>query len=284
MMYVQMGANRAISVRSFAKVNLGLVIGPPGYRADGYHELRTVYQTVAMYDRLKVAVEKKNSVEIEIRCDDPRVPRDATNTCWKAAQLVMQETKSVGKVVVTIDKRLPVQGGLGAASGNAVAVILALEKALKKPLDPIHRMEIAAQVGSDVPLFLIGGTVLGIGHGEQVLPLPDLQPLHIVVATPSVAVSTPQAFLEWDSLFTTPAAIPQKLTALGQSITLDKFSHKAATWLNGGSTATSGVPAVGGDRAEALLLDLVRTGIGNDFERVVFHPFPALRDIKSACC
>ena len=327
-----------ITVRSFAKINLGLVIGPPDYRQDGFHELRTVYQTVAMHDRITVRVEKASGASIEIRCDDPRVPCDASNTCWKAAELLMTATKSTGKVVITIEKNLPIQGGLGAASGNAVSTMLALEKALKKPLDPERRLEIAAQVGSDVPLFLIGGTVLGIGRGEQVIPLPELPPLNIVIVTPLISISTPKAFRDWDDLFAatdcraelrpeqssgtelhaadlntsaakagelskqygTTKVVPLqlnsgvplqfksgKLTVAGQSATLDKFSHKVGTWLMGGSTATSGVPArsgvranKGGDRVEALLLDLVRTGIGNDFEHVVFHPFPALRDIK----
>ncbi len=300
-----------ITVRSFAKINLGLVIGPPGYRQDGFHELRTVYQTVAMHDRITVSVEKPiekaGTASIELRSDDPRVPCDASNTCWKAAELVMAATNSTGKVVIHIEKNLPVQGGLGAASGNAVSTMLALEKALKKPIDPTHRLEIAAKVGSDVPLFLIGGTVLGIGRGEQVIPLPELPPLNIVVVTPPISVSTPKAFRDWDDMFaaadcraelkpeqrsgTIPVdgshMVGGKLTVAGQSATLDKFSHKVGTWLMGGPTATSGVPArsdvrakKGGDRAEALLLDLVRTGIGNDFEHVVFHPFPALRDIK----
>jgi len=292
--------SNTITVRSFAKINLGLVIGPPGYRQDGYHELHTVYQTVAMHDLITVSVDKASTSSIEIRCGDSRVPCDSTNTCWKAAELVMAATKSTGKVVITIEKHLPVQGGLGAASGNAVSTMLALEKALKKPLDPERRLEIAAKVGSDVPLFLIGGTILGIGRGEQVIPLPELPPMHIVIVTPPISISTPKAFRDWDDLFAAsdcraelrpeqrsgtipvdgPHIIGGKLTVAGQSATLDKFSYKVGTWLTGGSTAVSGVPARSGDRVEAKLLDLVRTGIGNDFEHVVFHPFPALRDIK----
>src|SRR6202041_4076326 len=103
-----------------------------------------------------------------------------------------------GRVVVEIEKRLPVQGGLGGASANAVATLLGLERALNKLLRSAEKLRIAAEVGSDLPLFLIGGTVLGVGRGEQVYPLQDLPAMACVVVTPEVGVSTPKAFAEWD--------------------------------------------------------------------------------------
>ena len=106
--------------------------------------------------------------------------------------------KAKQRVVIEIEKRLPVQGGLGGASANAVATLLGLEKALRKTLPPAERLRIAAEVGSDLPLFLIGGTVLGVGRGVQVYPLPDLPALACVVVTAEVGVSTPKAFAEWD--------------------------------------------------------------------------------------
>src|SRR6185312_9549722 len=93
---------------------------------------------------------------IEIRSEDSRVPRDATNTCYRIAERVMAALKARGRVVIEIEKRLPVQGGLGGASGNAVATLLALESTLKKHLAGDERLRIAAEVGSDLPLFLIG--------------------------------------------------------------------------------------------------------------------------------
>src|SRR5204863_7232665 len=101
-------------------------------------------------------------------------------------------------VVIEIGKRLPWQGGLGGGSGNGVAALLALEKALRKELSAAERLRITAEVGSDVPLFLIGGTVLGVGRGEEVYPLPDLPAMPCVIALPAIAVSTPKAFAEWD--------------------------------------------------------------------------------------
>ena len=107
-----------------------------------------------------------------------------------------------GRVTITIDKRLPVQGGLGAGSGNAVAALLAIERALKKELPGAERLRIASEVGSDLPLFLVGGTVLGVGRGEEVYPLPDLPSVCCVVATPEIGVSTPAAFADWDRMIT----------------------------------------------------------------------------------
>ncbi len=288
-------------VRSFAKINIGLKIGPA--REDGFHELRTIYQTIALADLVRVDVGR--GVGIEIACKDRRVPEDESNTCWRVADRVLRALKTRGKVRITIEKRLPVQGGLGAASSNAVATMIALEKELKKPLPAEERLRIASEVGSDVPLFLIGGTVLGTGRGEQVFPIEDLPSWHCVVATPEVGVSTPAAFAEWDNQNRTAegTSTPEsqnraswgprgcatksstsagsgKLTGGRVSDKIEVFSRSVYEWLSGSFTAT-GVPA-GWDRAEALLLDLVRTGIENDFESVVFPKYPAIREAKRA--
>ncbi|HUK47044.1 MAG TPA: hypothetical protein VLW06_05610, partial [Terriglobales bacterium] len=185
-----------VTVKSFAKINLGLHIGPA--RPDGFHQLRTVYQTVALHDVIRVSVRRCSG--IEIRCADSRVPKDSTNTCWKIVERALPALKAKGRVVIDIEKRLPVQGGLGGASGNAVAALLGLERALRKQLSSADRLRIAAEVGSDVPLFLIGGTILGVSHGEEVYPLPDLPAMPCVIALPEIAVSTPTAFADWDEL------------------------------------------------------------------------------------
>ncbi len=276
----------ATSVRSFAKINLGLKIGP--LREDGFHELRTIYQTVGLSDQVRVDVGK--GLGIEIMCKDPRVPDDESNTCWRVADRILRSLKVRGKVRISIDKRLPVQGGLGAASSNAVATMLALEKELKQPLAPEERLRIASEVGSDLPLFLVGGTVLGIGRGEQVYPLEELPSFHCVIATPDVGVSTLAAFADWDKKWpaklTGAKLIGAKLTGVeltdpSASDRINTFSRTIYEWLNGSFTPT-GVPGKGRDRAEALLLDLVRTGIENDFESVVFPKYPAIREVKRA--
>ena len=193
-----------VTVRSFAKINLGLCVGTP--RPDGFHDLRTVYQTIALRDIIGVQVGRGTG--IEIRCDDERVPKDQTNTCYRIAECAMHALGASGRVSITIEKRLPVQGGLGAGSGNAVATLLALERALKKELKKklpgVERLRIATEVGSDLALFLVGGTVLGVGRGEEVYPLPDLPSACCVVATPEIGVSTPKAFADWDAMIGTP--------------------------------------------------------------------------------
>ena len=264
------------AIRSFAKINLGLKIGPA--RLDGFHELRTIYQTIALHDVVRVEVQPGNG--IEIRCADERVPTDEANTCYQVAERVQRTRHGGGKVVIEIEKRLPVQGGLGAASSNAVATMIGLERELGEQLRPQDRLRIAAEVGSDLPLFLIGGTVLGVDRGQEVYPLQDLPQMHLVVVTPAVGVSTPKAFAAWDAL----AVGPAELTGVEAAGTIKTFSGAAYAWLSEGFLSqagpASGVPAVGGDRAETPLLDLVRAGIENDFERVVFPEHPELHEAK----
>ena len=221
-------------------------------------------------------VDVQRGTGIEIRCKDPRVPQDESNTCCRVTERVLRALKTRGKVVITIEKRLPIQGGMGGASANAVATMMGLEKALKQELPAREKHRIAAEVGSDLPLFLLGGLVLGCGRGEEVYPMPDLPEMACVIATPEIGVSTPAAFEAWDEMV--GAKKTSKLTDSGASDTINKFSHTAFEWLSG--LPTSGVPARGRDRAETLLLDLVRTGIENDFERVVFPKYPELRDVK----
>ena len=256
-----------VTVRAFAKINLGLSIGAA--REDGFHELLTVYQTIGLHDVIRVSVERGSG--IEIRCADPRVPKDESNTCYRIVEKAIQVLRAKGRVVIDLEKRLPVQGGLGGASANAVATLLGLERALKKRLPAVERLRIAAEVGSDVPLFLVGGTVLGVGRGEQVYPLQDLPAMECVVLTPEVGVSTPKAFAEWD----------RKLTMVGASDRMGELGRGLSAWL---SESYSGAPRriSRRGRAENPLLELVRAGIKNDFEQVVFPEYPELSEGKSA--
>jgi len=309
-----------VTVRSFAKINLGLRIGAT--RNDRFHELLTVYQTIGLHDVIRVSVGRGNG--IKIRCADPRVPTDESNTCFRIVDKAMQALRTNARVVVEIEKRLPVQAGLGGASANAVATLLGLERALKKVLPAAEKLRIAAEVGSDLPLFLVGGTVLGVGRGEQVYPLPDLPAMACVVVTPEVGVSTPKAFAAWDRLCgagaparvlpehslpssrreaaerrsawpdqrsgpkqanPTPTVLKQaptikahKLTVLDPSDRMNVLGRVLSAWL---SEPYSGAP-FGRGRAENPLLELVRAGIENDFEQVVFPEYPELSDGKRA--
>ena len=289
-------------MRSFAKINLGLRIGAP--RPDGFHDLLTVYQTINLHDLIHVSLERGSG--IEIRCSDRRVPTDETNTCYRMVDGVLREFGKKARVRVEIDKRLPVQGGLGGASANAVTTLLALEVLLKKTLPGPKRLQIAAEVGSDLPLFLVGGTVLGAGRGEQVYPLPDLPTIPCVLVTPEIGVSTPKAFAKWDQLYgadarerssssaktaasaelgsagqpgaSVPTRTRAKLTVSDGSDRMSELSYRLSAWL---SRQYSGAPVVRG-RAENPLLALVRTGIKNDFEQVVFPEYPELDEAKAA--
>jgi 4-diphosphocytidyl-2-C-methyl-D-erythritol kinase len=281
-----------VAVRSFAKINLGLYIGAA--RADGYHDLRTVYQTIALHDVIRVSVGRGSGIEIVCKNKDPRVPLDSSNTCYRIAERVLDELGAKGRVRIEIDKRLPVQGGLGGASSNAVATMVALERVLGKKLSAVARLRISAEVGSDLPLFLVGGTTLGVGRGEEVYPLPDLPAVAMVVVMPEVGVSTPKAFADWDALMPGDRAAElrartrqssgftqnRELTRAEASDRLFDVGCALSAWLSG--YPNTGAPAKGGSRAGNLLSDLVRTGIENDFEKVVFPKYPELRDIKGA--
>ena len=302
-----------VTVKSFAKINLGLGIGHA--REDGFHELLTVYQTIGLYDVIRVSVGRGDGIRIQ--CSDPHVPRDESNTCFRIAEKGMAALKAKGCVVIEIEKRLPVRGGLGGASANAVATLLALERAVRKKLSPTVKLRIAAEVGSDLPLFLVGGTVLGVGRGEQVFPLPDFPATPCVVVTPEIGVSTPRAFAEWDRLSGADgpvrdsaaqnadrdrnqnpaefrsagqprAAVPTrtlssaKLTALGVSDRMNELGCGLSAWLSElYSSAPSSLVERRG-RAGNPLLRLDRAGIENDFEQVVFPEYPKLGEAKGA--
>jgi 4-diphosphocytidyl-2-C-methyl-D-erythritol kinase len=335
-------ASMTVRVRSFAKINLGLCIGAA--RDDGFHELLTVYQTIGLHDCIRVSVGRGSG--IEIRCTDMRVPKDESNTCYRVVEMAMAAMKRKGRVTIDIEKRLPVQGGMGGASSNAVAALMGLERVMKENLASEERLRIAAEVGSDLPLFLVGGTVLGVGRGEQVYPLEDLPATACVVVTPEVGVSTPKAFAEWDrrvvessrglkpissldgdaalkrrsstvddgaekkaelrSAWTGKSARPHtnnvelrsagqpmaavptqtvltqdpaaKLTMGGASDRMAVLGRGFSEWL---SESYSGAP-FGRGRAENPLLELVRAGIKNDFEQVVFPEYPELSEGKRA--
>ena len=303
----------ATRVCSYSKINLGLAIGP--VRPDGFHELATLYQTLALHDL--VTVEAKPSTgesRITLTTNHPQVPTDARNTAWKMVELALKRANVAAEVTIHIEKNLPVQGGLGAGSANAAAALNGLEHELRLSLSGTDRMELAAEVGSDVPLFLLGGAVMGTGRGECVEAMPDLPATWCVIAVPEVGVSTPQAFRDWDERQTKGIAIDESatLTSPAQPDRLEELSHVYATVLRDGlvdfgfipepeqTPDTSGIvhgrsleTQQGGleeessehgstwnGLAENTLLALVRTGIENDFETVVFPQYPLLREIK----
>ena len=183
-------------VRSYSKINLGLAIGPT--RPDGFHGLTTLYQTLDLHDLVTVSAKRSAATRISLTTNHPFVPRDGRNTAWRMVERCLARLGVTAVVEIHIEKRLPVQGGMGAGSANAAAALVALERELGEALPGVERLKLAAEIGSDVPLFLLGGAVLGLGRGEQVVPMPDLPKTWCVVAVPSVGVSTPAAFKDWD--------------------------------------------------------------------------------------
>ena len=340
-------------VRSYSKINLGLAIGP--VRADGFHGLTTLYQTLDLHDLVTVTAKRLASgsgTAISLTTNHPFVPRDARNTAWRMVERCLGLLGVAAEVAIHIEKRLPVQGGMGAGSANAAAALLGLERELGMALPGVERLMLAAEIGSDVPLFLLGGAVLGLGRGEQVVPMSDFPRTWCVVAVPQLGVSTPAAFKAWDELVAkgmkqelatataaantgvlrsaqdddkelqndsehqdighrdverqdddpqhhndqegaglTSAAKPDRLEEL--SLAYSSLSAKTGD----GKPGTSGIvrgpnpekkQGLSGesqsyalnDLAENTLLALVRTGIGNDFEEVVFPQYPSLRITK----
>ncbi len=332
-------------VRSYSKINLGLAIGP--VRPDGFHGLITLYQTLDLHDLVMVTAKRLVSgaeTRITLTTNHPFVPRDGRNTAWRMVERCLERLGMAAEVEIHIEKRLPVQGGMGAGSANAAAALLGLERELGVALPEEERLELAAEIGSDVPLFLMGGAVLGTGRGEQVTAMPDFRRTWCVVAVPQIGVSTPAAFKAWDALLAageagssgaeapssvgeteaTAEAVPltrqeqakantgvlrsaqdddvvsARLTSVAN---LDRLNELSLAYSSLSAKTGDGKPGTSGivrdpnpekkrdlphenqanamnDLAENTLLALVRTGIGNDFEEVVFPQYPSLRITK----
>jgi 4-diphosphocytidyl-2-C-methyl-D-erythritol kinase len=186
---------RTITARAHAKVNLDLRV--LGTRPDGYHELRTVFQTIELHDVI-VCAESRGA--FSLRCRTASVPIDETNFVWRAAAALWSALGRPGDprgVTVTIEKNVPVQAGLGGGSADAAAALLALGRLWGAAEAPLVR-EVAAGIGADVPFFLSGGTALGLGRGEEIYPLVDLPPHWVLIAQPPFGVSTAEAYAWYD--------------------------------------------------------------------------------------
>jgi 4-diphosphocytidyl-2-C-methyl-D-erythritol kinase len=184
-----------ICLKSYAKINWTLDV--LFKREDGYHELRTIYQTVSLYDTLRLT---ETPGAIEIACDDERVPLDESNLAHKAAVRLREAARLTAGARIEIAKRIPVAAGLGGGSSNAAAALVGLARLWRVQLGERELLAIAASLGSDVPLFLIGGTVLGIGRGEEVYPLEQVQCEHLLLANAGFAVSTATAYAKLSRL------------------------------------------------------------------------------------
>ncbi len=232
---------RRASLKAYAKLNVGLRVLYK--RPDNYHELRTVFQTISLADRLDVAFTLADVTSVAIE-GTPEIP---DNLVEKATRLVLEELSLHAVVRFLLKKHIPSGAGLGGGSSDAAAVLLALPVLAGRVIPMERLLALAAQLGSDVPFFLRGGTALGLGRGEELYPLPDLPSQHCLLVAPNVHSSTAQAYGDLSRGLTT-TAFQNKLNSFQQDV-----------W----SGADAAVPVV------------------NDFEPVVFarHPeLPAIRD------
>ncbi|SPE33987.1 4-diphosphocytidyl-2-C-methyl-D-erythritol kinase [Candidatus Sulfopaludibacter sp. SbA6] len=179
---------RCAQVRALAKINLDLRV--LARRADGYHELRTIFQTVSLADTLDISFTpaRKTSVDLE---DTLGVPG---NLAERAARLAMETLRATGRVEIRLVKRIPLGAGLGGGSSDAAAVLLALPVLAGRRPDLATLCEMGQQLGSDVPFFLLGGAAVGIGRGSELFPLPDAPARPGLLVTPDVHVSTADAY------------------------------------------------------------------------------------------
>jgi 4-diphosphocytidyl-2-C-methyl-D-erythritol kinase len=236
-----------VRLKSIAKVNLDLRVLPK--RADGYHELRTVFHTISLADTIEIDFEKARRTTLTL--DDPLAIPD--NLVLRAAAAVLDALKVRAQVHFRLTKHIPMGGGLGGGSSNAAAVLLALPFLAQRPL-PIERLtDLALELGSDVPYFLLGGAALGLGRGEELYPLADLAREPLLVVASGVHVSTPDAY----------RALGRSLTFTGSSSSINTFQAFVRT-LAGGRSANA-----------ACALS------ANDFEAVVFRQYPQLKTIQA---
>jgi len=182
----------AFSLRAHAKVNLCLRV--LDLRPDGYHNLETVFQALALHDTLDFEPRKG---PLALGCDMPGIPLDERNLVWRAARLVWSCAGRRGEpagVHVRLRKRIPAQGGLGGGSSDAAAALVGFAR-LWRPHEDIATLgEMGATVGADVPFFLCGGTALGLNRGDRIFPLADIEPRHVALVFPPFGISTPAAY------------------------------------------------------------------------------------------
>jgi 4-diphosphocytidyl-2-C-methyl-D-erythritol kinase len=238
-----------VRIPAFAKINLRLDI--LGKRTDGYHELRTVFQTLSLRDEIRLKTSRRQGITLTIRGNDPLAAEPKRkNLVYRAVEAVKRKLKISGGVEIELKKRIPAGGGLGGGSSDAAAAMLGYLQLTKNKLPMAHMMEMAASLGADVPFFLLGGRALGVNRGDKIYPLQDIPKLHVLVVVPrEIRVPTPDAF-RWVK------ARPLGLTKTSANSKLLQFC--------------------------ALSWSAQESGLSNDFEGPVFRRLPRLAQIKRA--
>jgi len=178
-----------ISLRSFAKINLALKV--KGLRADGYHEILTIYQAISLYDIIQLE-EQLSGIEIKTDCQE--LPTDSRNLVYRACCRLQESFDIARGVKVRIDKRIPLGSGLGGGSSNAAVTLIGLTQLWALPQNKGHIYQIAQELGADVPYFLIGGSCLGMGRGDELYPLADLPRWWVVLVISPFSLSTSEVY------------------------------------------------------------------------------------------
>ena len=234
---------------SFAKINCSLRI--LGKRSDGYHEIRTVLQTVSLHDTLRFATAA--DPEILLSCDDPLIPTDQNNLIVRAAIALRDRYGVRAGVCMHLEKRIPVQGGLGGGSSNGAVALLGLAHLWKVRTNVSALAELAAELGSDVPFFLSGGRALGTGTGTSIFSLPDLERQDLLIVSPTAIVATAEAYKALSS-----AALTTRNS--DSILAISRGSTNSSDW----------------DQWP------VTEDLENDFEQVIFDIEPEIGRVKKA--
>jgi 4-diphosphocytidyl-2-C-methyl-D-erythritol kinase len=230
---------------SFAKINLTLRV--LGRRADGYHEIETVFQTVTLDDRLTFAA--RDDGRLELACDAPGVPCDETNLVHRAAVALRERYGVARGAYVHLEKKIPAGGGLGGGSSNAAVALIGLARLWELEADRRALVEIGASLGADVPFFLTGGTAFGTGRGTDIYPLADLPTRQLLIVSPHVEVSTAAAYKSLNAHALTKAVSPANLAV---------------------------------SRAQAEISRSLYAALRNDFEPVVYGLYPEIGRARDA--
>lgn len=230
---------------SFAKINLSLRV--LGRRADGYHELRTVFQTVSHGDRL--TFHTLADERIELTCDAADVPADETNLVHRAAVLLRERYGVMRGARVQVEKVIPAGGGLGGGSSNAAVALVGLSRLWEIETNGEELSALGALLGADVPFFFAGGTAAGSGRGDLIRPLPDAPPRHLLIVTPPVRVSTADAYKSLNA----PALTKEEAA-------VNFYVSREASDFSGS----------------------LRDSLVNDFEAAVFRRFPQIEGARDA--
>ena len=249
-----------MNLKAPAKINLYLDI--LGRRADGYHELKTLFQTVSLYDELSLRARPAPSASIHLDVDMSALhsgskkvcPGDRTNIVWRAAELYLEKFPAKKSLHFTLKKQIPVQAGLGGGSSDAAAALLALSQ---KRQTPNQLTTIAAKLGADVPFFLNKGCAVASGIGEKLAPIRPIPRFWAVIVKPKIGLSTKEVYGWLDSAST-------RKKAPSGSLTNTPNLNKIINLIRKGKSMKEWSPC-----------------LFNRFEEVVFEKVSELRAIKS---